>query len=162
MPTDTNTTYALIREFTNGLAFWEELYQIEKKRNIELCRTCANRITELENEFDSANDDWLNLDAETEERMRDNVKQQQLLQELMERFGLVHQVVDNLANNYLRHSAAQADASDIRLTWLYEAIQKKDAELEELNKMLDCYKEVHTDLLRAYNELYEQVVTKNN
>ncbi len=103
--------------------------------------------------------DWRTMSEEQERQIRKLLQQQNLLNDLLQRFAVFEHIVDKIAEAYLRHSVAQADAQDGRLDLLHQAIRQRDVKLEEQNKTLDCFKEVYIDLLRAYNELYELVIT---
>ena len=117
---------------------------------------------QLEHELEEAMaqyPDWRTMSEEQERQIRKLLQQQNLLNDLLQRFAVFEHIVDKIAEAYLRHSVAQADAQDGRLDLLHQAIRQRDVKLEEQNKTLDCFKEVYIDLLRAYNELYELVIT---
>ncbi len=153
-----------MKELIGGLAFWEELYEEEKKKNEPLCKACSAQLSRLEQEFEQLCQqypDWLHLSAEVELRFKNNQEQRNLLTELLDRFVAYQYIANGLANAYLNHSAAQADANDERIDWLMQGIRKKDMELDELNKTLQCFKETYVDLLRHYNQQTELLLTKH-
>ena len=152
-----------MKELIGGLAFWEELYEEEKKKNEPLYRACTAQLSRLEQEFEllcQQYPDWLHLSAEQELRFKINQEQRNLLTELLDRFVVYQHMMDKLADAYLRHSAAQADANDERLDWLMQGIRKKDVELNELNKTLHCFKEAYMGLLHHYNQQNELLLSK--
>lgn len=144
----------LIKELTSGLAFWEELYKAECKNNEPLLKQGALHILQLEQEYEDvlANyPDWLSMSEEQDRQIKKNLQQQNLLNDLLQRFAIFEHIVDKIADAYLRHSVAQANAADERLDWLREAICQRDEKLKQQNKTFNC-------LLNAYTELHEQVV----
>ncbi len=155
----------LIKELTCGLAFWEELYKEECKNNEAIVKQCALHILQLEHELEEAmaqHPDWRTMSEEQEQQIRKLLQQQNLLNDLLQRFAVFEHIVDKIADAYLRHSVAQADAQDGRLDLLRQAIRQRDVKLEEQNKTLDCFADVYTDLLRSYNELYELMISRRH
>ena|GEM_PF-6026336 len=146
----------LIKELTSGLAFWEELYKEECKQNKPLVKQCALHILQLEQDIEEAiaqHPDWCTMTDKQELEIRKLNHQQLLLGDLLKRFTLFEHIVDRIADTYLRHSVAQANASDERLDLLKEAIRQRDEQLANKDKTIDC-------LINAYVELHEQLVNK--
>lgn len=153
-----------INDLCSGIAFWEALYEEERKNNEALCRDCTQHVRQLERDFDELiqkHPDWLHLNPDTEKLFKNNLKQQELLSALLDRFVIYEQVTRRLAQAYLTHSVAQAEVGDERLTWLTEAIHQRDFTIADLKKTLHCFKECYTGLLRNYNDLTELLLTKH-
>jgi len=150
-----------LKDLTAGLAFWEDLYNEEKKNNQAVFKDCAKHLQQLEDDFEELklqHPDWLHLSPEAEKQFKNNLKQQELLTRLLDRFVVYEAITSKLAQAYLKHSVAQAEARDERLDWMIEGIRKKDIHIAELKKTISHFSDCYTDLLRNYNQLYETLV----
>ncbi len=153
-----------INNLCSGIAFWETLYEEERKNSETVCRACKRHVQQLEQDFDELSQqypDWLHLSPDTEKLFKNNRKQHELLSALLDRFVVYEQVTRRLAQAYLTHSVAQAEVGDERLTWLKDAIHERDFTIADLKKTLRCFEDCYTKLLRNYNDLAELIVTKH-